>query len=63
MSCGRSARTFAAAAVTTPAGEGTGLGLLLSYDSITQGHGGALTVESQLGQGSAFTITLPGVTA
>ena len=44
---------------TKPAGEGTGLGLSLSYDIITQGHSGSLRVESQPGQGSTFTIALP----
>jgi two-component system NtrC family sensor kinase len=44
---------------TKPAGEGTGLGLSLCYDIITQSHGGALTVESQPGLGSTFTISLP----
>ena len=44
---------------TKPTGEGTGLGLSLSYDIITQGHGGTLTVESVEGQGAAFIVTLP----
>ncbi|GAB3910329.1 hypothetical protein GCM10028803_49970 [Larkinella knui] len=44
---------------TKPTGEGTGLGLSLSYDIITKGHGGRLTVESELGKGSEFTIVLP----
>ncbi|MCC3154593.1 ATP-binding protein [Hymenobacter sp. BT770] len=44
---------------TKPTGEGTGLGLSLSHDIIAQGHGGSLAVESQEGQGTAFTITLP----
>jgi signal transduction histidine kinase len=44
---------------TKPTGEGTGLGLSLSHDIIAQGHGGALTVESQEGQGTAFIICLP----
>ena len=44
---------------TKPTGEGTGLGLSLSYDIITQGHGGTLTVESEKGVGSRFVIGLP----
>jgi two-component system NtrC family sensor kinase len=61
MSAEVQAKVFQPFFTTKPAGEGTGLGLSLSYDIITQGHGGALTVESQPGQGSTFTITLPGV--
>ena len=37
---------------TKPTGEGTGLGLSLSYDIITKGHGGELKVESKEGEGS-----------
>ncbi len=44
---------------TKPTGSGTGLGLSLSYDIITQGHGGTLTVERTAGKGAAFIITLP----
>ena len=44
---------------TKPTGEGTGLGLSLSYDIVTKGHGGTLTVESQPGRGTTFLITLP----
>lgn len=44
---------------TKPTGEGTGLGLSLSYDIITRGHGGSLLVESQEGEGSTFIIELP----
>ncbi|MBC6607572.1 HAMP domain-containing histidine kinase [Hymenobacter sp. BT188] len=44
---------------TKPSGEGTGLGLSLSYDIITQGHGGTLTVDSQEGEFTEFTIELP----
>ena len=44
---------------TKPTGEGTGLGLSLSHDIIAQGHGGTLSVESQPGQGTTFTISLP----
>ena len=44
---------------TKPTGEGTGLGLSLSYDIITKGHGGSLTVESEEGEGTTFLIQLP----
>ena len=44
---------------TKPTGEGTGLGLLLSYDIVTKGHGGTLTVESREGEGATFVIRLP----
>jgi signal transduction histidine kinase len=44
---------------TKPTGEGTGLGLSLSYDIITKGHGGQLQVDTIEGQGTEFTIILP----
>jgi two-component system, NtrC family, sensor kinase len=44
---------------TKPTGEGTGLGLSLSYDIVTKGHGGELKVETIEGQGAEFTIQLP----
>ncbi|HVS92800.1 MAG TPA: ATP-binding protein [Mucilaginibacter sp.] len=44
---------------TKPTGEGTGLGLSLSYDIIVKGHGGKINVESKEGEGSEFTIVLP----
>ena len=43
---------------TKPTGEGTGLGLSLSYD-IIKAHGGELKVESQEGKGATFTISIP----
>src|SRR5204862_3800107 len=43
---------------TKPTGQGTGLGLSLSYD-IVKAHGGGLKVESKEGQGSEFIIVLP----
>jgi signal transduction histidine kinase len=45
---------------TKPAGSGPGLGLSLSYDIIVQGHGGELSVESEEGEFTRFTILLPG---
>jgi signal transduction histidine kinase len=44
---------------TKPIGKGTGLGLSIAYQIITQQHKGQLTLESQMGQGTAFTIALP----
>jgi two-component system, NtrC family, sensor kinase len=44
---------------TKPAGEGTGLGLSLSYDIITKGHSGTLHIESQEGEGATFIIQIP----
>ena len=44
---------------TKPTGEGTGLGLSMSYDIVTKGHGGELRVESQEGHGAEFFVTLP----
>ncbi len=43
---------------TKPAGDGTGLGLSLSYD-IIKAHGGTLIVKSETGKGATFTINLP----
>ena len=44
---------------TKPAGEGTGLGLSLSYDIVVKQHGGDLTVESEPGAYTNFRVTLP----
>ena len=43
---------------TKPTGQGTGLGLSLSYD-IVKAHGGELKVETKEGEGTVFTIHLP----
>jgi two-component system, NtrC family, sensor kinase len=43
---------------TKPTGQGTGLGLSLSYD-IVRGHGGELKVETKEGEGTIFIISIP----
>jgi signal transduction histidine kinase len=43
---------------TKPTGEGTGLGLSVSY-GIIKNHGGHIHVESQPGMGTTFTVELP----
>jgi len=44
---------------TKPSGQGTGLGLSMSYEIVTKGHGGELKVETKEGEGSVFAILLP----
>ncbi len=44
---------------TKPTGEGTGLGLSLSYDIIVKGHGGKINVDTAEGEFTEFTISLP----
>ncbi len=53
------AKIFQPFFTTKPTGEGTGLGLSLSYDIITKGHGGNLSVDSHDGEGTTFLIQLP----
>ena len=44
---------------TKPTGEGTGLGLSLSYDIVVKGHMGTIHLDTEIGKGSAFIISLP----
>jgi signal transduction histidine kinase len=44
---------------TKPTGEGTGLGLSLSYGIVTKGHGGTLEMETKEGEGTTFIVQLP----
>ncbi len=44
---------------TKPSGKGTGLGLSMSYEIVTNAHGGELKVENKEGEGATFTIILP----
>ena len=53
------AKIFQPFFTTKPTGEGTGLGLSMSHDIVTTGHGGTLAVESCEGEGTEFLISLP----
>lgn len=44
---------------TKPAGEGTGLGLSLSYDIVVKGHDGKIDIESEEGEYTEFTVSIP----
>lgn len=44
---------------TKEIGKGTGLGMSISYQIITERHNGSLTCESQIGQGASFIIKIP----
>jgi two-component system, NtrC family, sensor kinase len=48
---------------TKPAGEGTGLGLSLSFDIIVKQHSGTFEVETEPGEFTEFIVTLPRATA
>ena len=52
-------RLFEPFFTTKPVGEGTGLGLSVSYFIITENHGGEMTVESEPENGTRFYIRLP----
>jgi signal transduction histidine kinase len=52
-------RLFQPFFTTKPPGEGTGLGLSMSYDIVTQQHGGSISVDSKVDEYTEFTVRLP----
>ncbi len=44
---------------TKPIGQGTGMGLAISYQIITENHHGEISLSSELGKGTEITLTLP----
>lgn len=61
MDAGIQEKIFNPFFTTKPVGEGTGLGLSIAHKIITGGHRGKISVESKVGEGTCFTITLPKV--
>ncbi len=52
-------RIFEPFFTTKEVGKGTGLGLAIAYAALTKKHGGSLTFESKLGEGTTFFLRLP----
>ncbi|MDB9527961.1 PAS domain-containing protein [Oscillatoria sp. CS-180] len=52
-------RIFEPFYTTKPIGKGTGIGLSISYQIVTENHLGTLDCDSEIGRGTAFHITIP----
>jgi signal transduction histidine kinase len=52
-------RIFEQGFTTKQVGKGTGLGMAIAHQIITEKHGGSIKCSSELGKGTIFTITLP----
>ena len=52
-------RIFEQGFTTKPVGKGTGLGMAIAHQIVTEKHGGTITCDSTPGKGTTFTIALP----
>ncbi|MEL6762566.1 MAG: ATP-binding protein, partial [Cyanobacteria bacterium J06607_6] len=52
-------RVFDPFFTTKPLGKGTGMGMSISYSIVVEKHGGSLTCDSTVGQGTEFVIQIP----
>ena len=52
------AKVFDPFYTTKPVGQGTGLGMAISY-KVIKNHHGDISIESEAGKGTKFTLTLP----
>jgi signal transduction histidine kinase len=59
MSSATKNQLFQSFFTTKPLGKGTGMGLSISYQIITEKHQGTLSCESRLGEGTTFSIVIP----
>ncbi len=57
------ARAFEPFFTTKPTGSGTGLGLSLAYEIVTEGHGGRMALDSQEGAGTTVRLRIPAAVA
>ena len=52
-------KLFRQTITTKPVGEGTGLGMQITHEIITKNHKGEINIESEVGQGTTVTFSIP----